>query len=74
MFGNFVITLIDCDYTRKWFGLGLWCLTPLLTILQFYKGEGNQNTQRKPPNCHKSLISQVENDLSTYNYNKEIII
>ena len=31
-----------------WLGLRLWCLMPLLTIFQLYRGGGNQSTQRKP--------------------------
>jgi hypothetical protein len=34
-------------------GGGVWCLMPLSTIFQLYRG-GNRSTQRKPPICHKS--------------------
>ena len=44
--------------------LGLWCLTPLSTIIQLYMAVSfivgrNWSTRRKPPTCCKSLTNFI---------------
>ena len=42
------------EWKLIWFGLGLWCLTPLLTIFQLDRGGGNR---RNPVASHWETLS-----------------
>ena len=45
-----------------WFDL--WCLVPLSTIFQLYRG-GQCYWWRKPPTCRKSLTNFITNVVSS---------
>jgi hypothetical protein len=51
------VSLVNNDrlHISLWFSL--WCLTPLSTIFQLYRGGGNKSNQRKPD------LSQVNDKL-----------
>jgi hypothetical protein len=55
-------------------GYCLWCLSPLSTLVQLYRGGqvywcggGNRSTRRKPPTWRKSLTNFAMNGIGTHN-------
>ena len=56
----FIYNTMNDPIGLVWFDL--WCLTPLSTIVQSYRGVsfiggGNRSTRRKPPTCIKSPLN-----------------
>ena len=51
------ISIISSFHFQKYCGLVLWCLMPLSTIFQLYRGGGNQSKWSNPPTCHMQQVT-----------------
>ena len=49
---------VQSKYIYMFLLVGLWCLMPLSTIFQVYRG-GQFYWWRKPPTCRKSLTNSI---------------
>jgi hypothetical protein len=56
-FPTFWLSVQKKKFIPETWSIDLWCLTPLWTIFQLYRGGGNRSTQMKI--CRKSLTNLI---------------